>query len=62
LIFAVANAEQRSPVKVSADGNTPKAGSIEAERVLGRAADLNSVSKEGTRRFENANEARSEEA
>ena len=40
LVFAIANAEGRSPVKVSADGNLPKAGSLEAEQILGRAPTL----------------------
>jgi len=61
LIFAVANAEKRSPVKVSAMGDTPKAGSVEAERVLGRATDLTPVNNEGKKRFDAQGEARHEE-
>lgn len=61
LIFAVANAEKRSPVKVSAMGDTPKAGSVEAERVLGRATDLTPVNNEGKKRFDAHGEARHEE-
>jgi len=38
LIFAVANAEGKSPVKVSAQTDLPKAGSTEAEEIMGRGA------------------------
>lgn len=38
LIFAIAHNERRSPVAVSREGNIPKAGSREAEQILGRTA------------------------
>jgi hypothetical protein len=61
LIFAVANAENRSPVKVAAENNTPKAGTAEAESVLGKTTDLPPVNAEGKKRFEGTSEARQEE-
>ena len=56
LIFAVANAEGASPVKVAKrpQGDLPKAGSLEAEQVLGRANTLEPVSNEGKKRFDSA--------
>lgn len=56
LIFAVANAEGKSPVKVSASGQLPKAGSLEAEQVLGRANTLTPANNEGKKRFNAAGE------
>jgi len=50
MVFAVANAEGRSPVKVSAEGNLPKAGSLEAEQILGRATTLDSTGNHPIRR------------
>lgn len=38
LIFAIAHNERRNPVTVSKEGNIPKAGSREAEQILGRTA------------------------
>jgi len=62
LIFAVANAENRSPVKVAKENNTPKAGTAEAENVLGHASEMGPpVNGEGKKRFEGTSEARQEE-
>jgi hypothetical protein len=36
LIFAIAHNERRNPVAVSRSGDIPEAGTIEAERALGR--------------------------
>jgi hypothetical protein len=38
LIFAIAHDEGRNPVSVSRSGDIPEAGTIEAERALGRHA------------------------
>lgn len=38
LIFAIAHNERCNPVSVSREGNIPKAGSREAEIILGRTA------------------------
>jgi len=52
LIFAVANLENKSPVKVSAQTDLPKAGSIEAEEIMGRRAATGPVIRdEGKKRF-----------
>ena len=52
MIFAVANVEGKSPVKVSAQKDLPKAGSVEAEQIMGRAAATGPVIRdEGKKRF-----------
>lgn len=56
LIFAVANAEGKSPVSVAASGQLPKAGSAEAEQVLGRTSTITPVNNEGKKRFDNDGE------
>lgn len=61
MVFAVANAEGRSPVKVSAEGNLPKAGSFEAEQVMGRATTLNPTNNQGVKRYDAGGEVRHRE-
>ena len=61
MIFAVANAENRSPVKVAAENNTPKAGTAEAESVLANASDIPPDNAEGKKRFGGRSETRQEE-
>jgi len=61
LIFAVANAENRSPVKVAAEKNIPKAGTAEAESVLDNASEIPPINAEGKKRFEGRSETRQEE-
>jgi len=39
LIFAIAHNEGRNPVAVSRTGDIPEAGTIEAERAMGRGGD-----------------------
>lgn len=61
MVFAVANAQGRSPVKVAAEGVLPKAGSVEAEEILGRGTEPTAVNKEGRKRFNSAGEVQHEE-
>jgi hypothetical protein len=61
MVFAVANAQKRSPVKVAAEGVLPKTGTTEAEEILGRGTAPIAVSSEGKKRFNNAGEAVHEE-
>lgn len=51
LIFAIAYNEGKNPVAVSRSGNIPEAGTIEAERALGREPNPKSIhGQEGPRR------------
>jgi hypothetical protein len=61
MVFAVANAHGRSPVKVAAEGVLPKAGTSEAEEILGRGTEPTGVTREGKKRFNNPGEAVHEE-
>lgn len=56
IIFAVANNEGKNPVTVSRSGDIPEAGTIEAERALGRGTNNGANAGPRKRRLSNVSD------